>query len=177
MVVSRYVSAFYCFMLMLVDFIILVLAQLIRTGLLIKSSMSTTFPHYLPSPSQYMALVAMSEQRPKRTVTASSKLLDPTNTAKHDVTSHWHAIEAKRAADSANQQDTTKTFPSSEDESENGPEAQLSTPGVSSNPPLATGTEDLNSSSPGSSGEDQPITHRKCFILEPPIPPLTFCEL
>ena len=108
----------------------------------------------------------MLELRPKRTVTASSKLLDPTNTAKHDLTSHRHAIEAKRAAES-NQQDATNTLPTRD--SGSGSEAQLSTPTLSSNPLLLATTEnsDLISAAPvdnedESGSEDQPITtHRK----------------
>lgn len=40
---------------------------------------------------------------PKRTVIASSKLIDPQNTAE-PIPSHKHAIESKRAADSTNKQ-------------------------------------------------------------------------
>ena len=46
---------------------------------------------------------ALTAARPKRTVTASSKLVDPQNTAE-PIRSHKHAIELKRAAESANKQ-------------------------------------------------------------------------
>ena len=46
---------------------------------------------------------ALTPARPKRMVTASSKLIDPQNTAK-PIRSHKHAIELSRAAESTNKQ-------------------------------------------------------------------------
>ena len=59
--------------------------------------------------AQYIHTTAMSEDhalsvpRSKRTVFASSKLLDPQNTAKL-IRSHKHAIECKRTAELANKE-------------------------------------------------------------------------
>lgn len=51
--------------------------------------------------SETNGALSVPHPRPRRIITASSKLVDPQNTAE-PIPSHKHAIELKRAAESAN---------------------------------------------------------------------------
>ena len=113
--------------------------------------------------------------RPKCTVTASSKLVDPQNTAE-PIRSHKRAIELRRAAESTRKQQledvpvangsparefTTFTASSSSLLSNTSPTAFTESspePQTSVNQPSSV-TEDVGGTSEGS--EDEPTEHRK----------------
>lgn len=111
---------------------------------------------------------ALLAPRPKRTITASSKLVDPQNTAE-PIRSHKHAIELKWAAELANKQlgvGDTASGPLDSGTSRN--RASLSTlpPTVFSPLELQSTTENVDgntagNSEDGSDSTDGAIEHRK----------------
>ena len=91
---------------------------------------------------------ALSASRPKRSLTASGKLLDASNSAAPALSAHKHAIEARRA-DEATKSKSTLSVASP---------ADLSVPtSTSSSPPI---TDTLQTGSDSDPESQQP---RKCF--------------
>jgi len=113
-----------------------------------------------------------SRPRPRRIITASSKLTDPHNTAEL-IPSHKHAIELKRAAELANKRlgDTASGGSSPPDSSPSGHQYQssLSTPPpptVSPFPEARTNANKSNSSrEDGGESGDEPIERRKQSLI------------
>jgi hypothetical protein len=72
-----------------------------QTAVLLGRLLVSTVPHTMLPSSPNAA--GSSVPRPRRVTIASGKLLDASNSAAPTLTSHKHAIEAKRADDAAKQ--------------------------------------------------------------------------